>query len=57
MTQDENARYGFLVETYETERLKVLSVWTAFEDADLPAGPIRRIGGGGASSSTWCTSA
>ncbi len=39
MTQDENARYRFLVETYETERLKVLSVWTAFEDADLPRRP------------------
>jgi hypothetical protein len=39
MTQDDNARYRFLVETYETERLKVLGVWTAFEDADLRRRP------------------
>jgi uncharacterized damage-inducible protein DinB len=32
-------RYAFLVETYDTERLKVLSVWAAFEDADLPFRP------------------
>ena len=28
-------RYDFLIDTYETERLKVLSVWTAFGDEDL----------------------
>src|SRR5262249_40482067 len=32
-------RYAFLVETYETERLKVLSVWTEFQDADLAFRP------------------
>ena len=32
-------RYGFLVETYETERLKVLSVWSMFRDEDLPVRP------------------
>jgi uncharacterized damage-inducible protein DinB len=32
-------RYRFLVETYETEILKVLSVWSMFEDADLSARP------------------
>lgn len=32
-------RYQFLVETYETERLKVLSVWTMFRDTDLLARP------------------
>ena len=31
--------YDFLVETYETERLKVLSVWSEFADADLPMRP------------------
>jgi uncharacterized damage-inducible protein DinB len=31
--------YDFLVETYETERLKVLSVWSEFADADLPVRP------------------
>jgi len=32
-------RYEFLVETYETERIKVLSVWSEFRDEDLPARP------------------
>src|ERR1700687_3622896 len=31
--------YHFLTETYETERLKVVSVWSEFHDADLPARP------------------
>ena len=32
-------RYAFLTDTYETERLKVLSVWRMFEDADLACRP------------------
>jgi uncharacterized damage-inducible protein DinB len=32
-------RYEFLIETYETERIKVLSVWSEFRDEDLPARP------------------
>jgi uncharacterized damage-inducible protein DinB len=32
-------RYGFLTDTYMTERLKVLSVWSMFEDADMAARP------------------
>jgi uncharacterized damage-inducible protein DinB len=32
-------RYDFLVETYETERIKVLSVWSEFHDEDLPVRP------------------
>jgi uncharacterized damage-inducible protein DinB len=32
-------RYDFLVETYATERLKVLSVWSEFRDEDLPVRP------------------
>lgn len=31
--------YGFLVDTYETERIKVLSVWSMFRDEDLPFRP------------------
>jgi uncharacterized damage-inducible protein DinB len=31
--------YDFLVETYETERLKVLSVWSMFEDEDVRVRP------------------
>lgn len=34
-------RYRFLVDTYETERLKVLSVWSQFRDEDLPLRPHR----------------
>jgi uncharacterized damage-inducible protein DinB len=32
-------RYEFLVETYATERIKVLSVWSEFRDLDLPVRP------------------
>ena len=32
-------KFEFLVETYETERLKVLSVWSEFLDEDLPFRP------------------
>lgn len=34
-------RYGFLVETYETERIKVVSVWSEFGDAELPVRPLQ----------------
>jgi uncharacterized damage-inducible protein DinB len=32
-------RYAFLVETYATERVKVVSVWSEFRDEDLPLRP------------------
>jgi uncharacterized damage-inducible protein DinB len=32
-------RYQFLIETYATERLKVLSAWSMFRDVDLAARP------------------
>jgi uncharacterized damage-inducible protein DinB len=32
-------RYDFLIETYATERIKVLSVWSEFRDEDLPVRP------------------
>ena len=32
-------RYDFLVETYATERIKVVSVWSEFRDEELPARP------------------
>ena len=32
-------RYGFLVDTYETERIKVISAWSMFGDDDLPVRP------------------
>ena len=31
--------YQFIVDTYETERIKVLGVWSMFEDKDLPVRP------------------
>jgi uncharacterized damage-inducible protein DinB len=34
--------YSFLIDTYETERIKVVSVWSAFTDQDLPARPHPR---------------
>jgi uncharacterized damage-inducible protein DinB len=32
-------RYAFLVETYSTERVKVVSVWSEFRDEDFPVRP------------------
>jgi len=32
-------RYDFLVETYETERIKIVSTWSEFRDEDLPRRP------------------
>lgn len=34
-------RYEFLIDTYDTERLKVLSVWSEFNDEDLAIRPSR----------------
>ena len=33
------SRYDFLVDSYETERVKVLGVWSEFRDEDLPVRP------------------
>lgn len=35
-------KYDFLIATYETERIKTLSVWSMFEDEDLPLRPHPR---------------
>jgi hypothetical protein len=32
-------KYEFLIESYVTERLKVLSVWSEFREIDLPFRP------------------
>ena len=32
-------RYDFLVDSYDSERIKVLSVWSEFRDEDLPRRP------------------
>jgi uncharacterized damage-inducible protein DinB len=34
-------KYDFLIETYDTERVKVLSTWSEFRDEDLPVRPLR----------------
>jgi uncharacterized damage-inducible protein DinB len=32
-------KYSFLVDTYDTERIKVISVWSEFRDEDMPVRP------------------
>jgi len=32
-------KYDFLVDTYDTERLKVISIWSEFKDEDLTVRP------------------
>src|SRR3954453_12042990 len=32
-------KYDFLIETYATERIKVISAWSMFRDGDLPVRP------------------
>jgi len=39
-------RYDFLIESYQTERIKVLSVWSEFRDDDLPVRPSKDDGRG-----------
>jgi len=39
-------RYDFLIETYATERIKVLTVWSCFRESDLPVRPHPPIAGG-----------
>src|SRR5215470_9688983 len=34
-------KYDFLIETYDTERIKVASVWSMFRDEDLEVRPNR----------------
>ena len=31
--------YNFLIDTYESDRIKVVSVWSEFADDDLPVQP------------------
>jgi uncharacterized damage-inducible protein DinB len=38
---EEDMKYEFLVESYASERLKVLSVWSEFRNEDLPVRPNR----------------
>ncbi len=38
-SKDSATRHQFLIDTYETEIFKVLSVWSMFDDGDLPVRP------------------
>jgi len=38
-SEEPTMRYEFLVETCETERIKVVSVWSEFRDEDLAVRP------------------
>lgn len=49
--------YQFLVDAYETEIIKVLSVWSMFDDGDLPYRPTPQTHGDAASMNRWCISA
>jgi len=37
--KEEKMEYNFLIDTYDTERLKILSVWSTFMDEDLSIRP------------------
>src|SRR5215469_13270356 len=39
-------KYDFLIETYETERIKVIGAWGMFRDDDLPVRPNAADGRG-----------
>ena len=43
-------RYDFLIDSYDSERVKVLSVWSEFRDDDLP---VRPTGAHAVVSSEW----
>ena len=38
-TGDKEMLYEFLIDTYDSERIKVVSVWSEFTDDDLPVRP------------------
>ena len=46
--------FSFFADTYDTERLKILSVWSQIPDDQMDSGRSRAPG---RRSSTWCTSA
>jgi hypothetical protein len=49
--------YQFLVDTYETERLKTLGVWSMFHDEDLSSRPHPTTHEVAAPMSRWCINA
>src|SRR5260221_13496900 len=50
-------RYDFLIETYDTERIKVISAWSMFTDQDLPVRPHPVDTRDAAFTSIWCINA
>ena len=49
--------YSFLVDTYETERLKTLNVWSMFRDGDIDIRPLPCSSATGPPMSIWSISA
>ena len=50
-------RYAFLAESYSTERVKVVSVWSEFGTTIFPFGREKWIRADAACMSRWCISA
>ena len=46
--------YQFLIDTYETELLKVVSAWSMFHDDDLPVRPHPTEKCAEAEPGLWC---
>jgi hypothetical protein len=49
--------YDFLVETYDTERIKVVSTWSEFRDEEIPCARESVMLAVEACMSRWCISA
>ena len=50
-------KYEFLIETYATERLKVVSGWSEFRETDLEVRPSADDPRGRSVHEQWCTNA
>jgi hypothetical protein len=48
-------KYELLVDSYESERVKVLSVWSEFTDETCRCGRGRTTRADAACTNTWCT--
>ena len=49
-------RYDFLIDTYETERIKVISAWSMFGTMICRGVPNQPTGADAVSTSIWCIS-
>jgi hypothetical protein len=48
--------YDFLVDTYETERVKIISTWSEFRDEDMHRPRATEIPAAAAFRNRWCIS-